>query len=79
MRGGITDSHGNSAMGPAGTGWNYPASNDPWVGVNSTIWRTRIGNVDNIFAVVEFDSNRVIPESLDVRPRNVALLACIKF
>ena len=75
MRGGITDSHGNSAMVPVDIGGGV----NPFIGVNSTPWRTQIENVSSVFQYVEFDSNRVIPESPDVRPRNIALMACIKF
>jgi microcystin-dependent protein len=75
MRGRFTDAHGNAAMDVADTA----GFTNPFIGVDSTAYRTALSVVTQNFAFIEFDSNRIIPASSDVRPRNVAMLACIKF
>ncbi len=73
--GGITDSHGNSAMNAV----DVSGYTNPMYGETNSSYRTDLQVVTTGFAYVYFDSARVIPASPDVRPRNVALLACIKF
>jgi microcystin-dependent protein len=76
MRGGVTDSHGNAAMGA----YNVSGFTNPFVNAGGdSSYRTALQTATTPSVYVEFDSNRVIPESADVRPRNIALLACIKF
>lgn len=76
LRGGVTDSHGNSAM----SAFDVGGFTNPFVnaGGNSS-WRTQIEAVTTAAVYVEFDSARVITSATEVRPRNLALLACIKF
>jgi microcystin-dependent protein len=76
LRGGVADSHGNAAMRAFDvSGFTNPFAN---AGGNSS-FRTSLQAVSAASVYVEFDSDRVIPSSPDVRPRNIALLACIKF
>jgi microcystin-dependent protein len=73
--GGVADSHGNAAMTAA------PVSGytNPFYGSGSSLYRSDLQVNTTNYAKVYFDSNRVIPSTADVRPRNVALLACIKY
>jgi microcystin-dependent protein len=76
MRGGVTDSHGNAAMGA----YNVSGFTNPFVNAGGdSSYRTALQAATTPSVYVEFDSDRVIPASADVRPRNIALLACIKF
>jgi phage-related tail fiber protein len=75
MRGGVADSHGNAAM----YAYDVSGFTNPFVGVGTSSYRSSLDVVSTNNLYVEFDSARVIPASPDVRPRNVALLACIKF
>jgi len=75
MIGGVADSHGYAAMAPIGVS----GYNNPFYGSGTSIWRSLISNVNTDYQIVYFDSARVIAASPDVRPRNVALLACIKY
>lgn len=76
LRGGVTDSHGNSAM----SAFNVSGFTNPFVNAGGdSPWRTTIQAATTAAVYVEFDSERVISSSPDVRPRNLALLACIKF
>jgi microcystin-dependent protein len=54
---------------------------NPFVGQSSTSWRHTIEAVTSNFARIRFDSARVIADSSPdgARPRNIALLACIKY
>lgn len=75
MRGQIADSHGNAAMYAN----NISGFTNPFFGVGTSSYRSALNVVATNHSFVEFDSARVINESPDVRPRNRALLACIKF
>lgn len=75
MFGGVTDNHGNAAMGAV----DVPGFTNPFYGNTSTPWRTQIQAVTQDFAYVYFDSARLVTAASEVRPRNLALLACIKF
>jgi phage-related tail fiber protein len=75
MFGGIADSHGFSAMQPI----DVSGFTNPMYGDTTSEFRTDLQVTSTDFAFIYFDSERVIPASPDVRPRNVALLACIKF
>ena len=75
MRGQFSDSHGNAAMFPV----DVSGFTNPFVGVGSTPYRSDLNVVTMNFAYIEFDSARIIPDAASVRPRNIALLACIKF
>lgn len=76
LRGGVTDSHGNAAM----SAFDVVGSTNPFVnaGGNSS-FRTALQATATASVYVEFDSERVITSAPEVRPRNLALLACIKF
>ena len=73
--GGVKDSHGNAAM----TAVTVSGYTNPFYGSGSSSYRTALQASTTNYATVYFDSNRVIPNTDDVRPRNVALLACIKY
>jgi phage-related tail fiber protein len=75
MIGGVADSHGFAAMQPI----SVSGFTNPFYGLGTSVWRTSIENVNTNFQIVYFDSARIIAASPDVRPRNIALLACIKY
>jgi microcystin-dependent protein len=76
LRGGVTDSHGNAAMGA----YDVAGFTNPFINAGGdSSYRTALQAATTPSVYVEFDSERVIPSSPDVRPRNVALLARIKF
>ena len=75
MRGGVADSHGNAAM----YAYDVSGFTNPFVGVGTSSYRSDLNVVSTNHLYVEFDSARIITASPDVRPRSVALLACIKF
>jgi phage-related tail fiber protein len=75
MYGGFADGHGQSATNAI----DVPGFTNPFYGTTNSIWRTLIQNVSTPYDVVYFDSARLITAAPEVRPRNVALLACIKF
>jgi microcystin-dependent protein len=76
LRGAVTDSHGNAAMQP----YDVSGFTNPFAGYDgASSYRSSLQVATTSFVAVEFDSQRVIPSSTDVRPRNIALLACIKF
>ena len=58
--------------------WNSSGFTNPFQGKLSTSWRKRITNVAGAL-IVELDNNRAVRTSTENRPRNIALLACIKF
>jgi len=78
MRGEIYDSHGRAAMNTTtfGSGNNVFES----TGSNSS-YRSALQNTSTAFNGVRFDSTNVIAEATSggLRPRNIALLACIKY
>lgn len=75
LHGGFGDGHGNAAMNVT----NVSGYTNPLYGVSTSSYRTSLQATAQNFARIYFDSNRVIPQTPDVRPRNVALLACIKY
>jgi hypothetical protein len=75
MIGGVADSHGLCAMQPIDVG----GFTNPFYGSGTSLYRTTLQTVNTNFQVVYFDSARIIAASPDVRPRNIALLACIKY
>ena len=75
MRDQFADSHGNAAMYAN----DIAGFTNPFFGVGTSSYRSDLNVVSTNHLFVEFDSARVITEAPDVRPRNIALLACIKF
>ena len=78
MRGEIYDSHGRAAMNTTtfGSGNNVFES----TGSNSS-YRTALQTSSTAYNGIRFDSTNVIAEATSggLRPRNIALLACIKY
>ena len=78
MKGEIYDSHGRAAMNTTtlGSGDNVFES----TGTNSS-YRSALQTTSTAYNGVRFDSTNVIaePTSGGLRPRNIALLACIKY
>ena len=78
MRGEIYDSHGRAAMSTQafGSGNNVFESTG-----NNSSYRSALQTTSTAFDGVRFDSTNVITEATSggLRPRNIALLACIKF
>ena len=74
MRGQFGNVHGNARSFVT----DIAGFTNPFVGDGSSSYRESIEAVSGDFARVEFDSARVITASDDVRPRNIALMYCIK-
>ena len=74
MIGRFADSHGNCRMYAVATG----SYTNPFTGVGSSSWRSSIEYVPGSSATIQFDSTRIIPDATHVRPRNVAMMYCIK-
>ena len=74
MKGHISDAHGQSRLQTfAQSGFT-----NVFDGVGSSSWRTSIHAVSGQYASIMFDSTNVIPAADHVRPRNVAMMYCIK-
>ena len=74
MRGQFGNVHGNARSFVT----DIAGFTNPFVGDGSSSYRVSIEAVSGNFARVEFDTARVITASDDVRPRNIALMYCIK-
>jgi len=74
MRGQFGNVHGNARSFVQ----DVSGFTNPFVGDGSSSYRASIESSSGNFARVEFDSARVITASDDVRPRNIALMYCIK-
>ena len=74
MKGHISDAHGQSRLQTfAQSGFT-----NVFDGVGTSSWRTSIHAVSGNYASIMFDSTNVIPAADHVRPRNVAMMYCIK-
>ena len=70
----MSDAHGQSRLQTfAESGFT-----NVFDGVGSSSWRTSIHAVSGQYASIMFDSTNVIPDAAHVRPRNVAMMYCIK-
>lgn len=74
LYGGFRDHHGSSRMNVK----NISGHTNPFVESGTSSWRTRIESSSGSAADIILDSNRVISAANDLRPRNRALLFCIK-
>jgi phage-related tail fiber protein len=73
MVGGFGDDHSASVVTYASSGFT-----NPFAAISSTSWRSNIEAVSGSL-IVELDNSRAVRTATENRPRNIALLACIKF
>jgi microcystin-dependent protein len=73
MVGGFGDGHVASVVTYSSSGFT-----NPFAAISSTSWRSSIQNVAGPL-IVELDNSRAVRTATEDRPRNIALMACIKF
>jgi microcystin-dependent protein len=77
MHGGFSNDHGHNGIGE-----QSPVTSGERVlyGAGGTSpWRQSIERVNNSNRMMAFDSNRVIPATNDVRPKNTSVQYCVKY